>query len=226
MAKKVTHIMPSLASYKLVNENETITKKGSVKGRVIRVEDLPPDVIKRFTSDLNIRDIDKKIKSGNQTYQILAHDAESLSHMIANNIKTKDQSDQITKILWLIGDYLVDEIQTAKQKKINTRVLNELKDKLLILYEEKKVKTKMPPIKEVDKAFTTINAALQIKGLISLYAKKKKEQEILLDKLKKIIKELPSESQLYRKAKEDWDRIDHSKLEISLFTKRNKLWPK
>ncbi len=227
MAKKVTHIMPSLASYKLLTEDETIAKKGSVKeGRVINVEDLPPDVIENFALDLNTGAINKKIKSGNKVYPILAHDVESLSHAITDNIKTKDQSDQITKILWSIGDYLVDETQTIKQKEINARVLNELKDKLLILYGEKKAKIKMPPIKEVDRTFTTINTALQIKGLISLYAKKIKEQEILLDKIKKIIKELPPESQLSQKAKEEWRRIDHSKFEISLFIKRNKLWLK
>lgn len=208
-AKKVTHVIPSFASYKLVDEHETIT----LKGDVIRVEDLSPDIINSFTSDLRVGRIDNKIKSGNQIYQILAHDPESLSHVITDNIQAKEETDQITDILWLIGDYLVDEIQTTKQKEINSRVINELKDKLLILYEEKKIK--IPPIKEVDKAFISINAALQLKGLISLYGKNRKEQIVLLEKLKTAIKDLPSESKLFRKAKEEWDKIDHTNQDTS-----------
>jgi len=209
--KKVTHIIPSFASYKLVNEHETITKKGDV----IRADELSPDMIKKFTTDLTAGSIDKKIKAGNKIYQILAHDSEALSQVISENVKPEEQSDQITEILCLIGDYLVDEVNTAKQKEINIRVLNELKDKLLILYEEKKIK--IPPLEEVDKTFATINAALQIKGLIALYAKNRQEQAVLYEKLKRAIKDLPTESRLYQKAKEDWDRIDHSRIDTALF---------
>jgi len=210
-ARKVIHILPSFATYKLVNEHEAIIKDGSV----IRIEDLPPEAIQKFTLDLNIGEVNKKIKEGDQIHQILAHDPETLSQVVIDYIKDKGQPDELTKILWLIGDYLIDEINSAKQEEINRRVLNELKDRLIILWEEKQVK--MPLAEEVHKTFTAINAALQIKGLISLYKRHRKELVTLIDKLKDIIKTIPPESQLYRKLKEEWDKIDHSNLDITLF---------
>jgi len=161
-ARKVVHILPSFATYKLVNEHEAIVKDGSV----IRIEDLSPGVIQKFTLDLKIGEVNKKIKEKDQIYQILAHDPETISHAVIDQIKNKDQADELTKILCLIGDYLIDEISSAKQEEINRRVLNELKDRLLILWEEKQVKLPLP--EEVHKAFTAINAALQIKGLVFL----------------------------------------------------------
>ncbi|MCX5707081.1 MAG: hypothetical protein NTW13_05460 [Candidatus Omnitrophica bacterium] len=132
-ARKVIHILSSFATYKLVNEHEAIIKDGSV----IRIEDLSPEAIKNFTLDLNIGEVNKKIKDGDQIYKILAHDPETLSHAVIDYIKDKDQLDELTKILWLIGDYLIDEIKSAKQEEINRRVLNELKDRLLILWDRR-----------------------------------------------------------------------------------------
>jgi len=113
---------------------------------------------------------------------------------------------------------LIDGINSAKQEEINRRVLNELKDRLLILWEEKQIK--IPLTEDLHKTFTAINAALQIKGLISLYKRHRKELVTLIDKLKNIIKILPPESQLYRKVKEEWDKIDHSNLDITFFCDR------
>jgi len=210
-ARNVTHIVPSFATYKLVNEHEAIVKDGSV----IKIKNLPPEAIQKFALDLNRGEVNKKLKEEDQIYQILAHDPETLSHKVIDYVKDKDQPDELTKILWLIGDYLIDEIRSAKQEEINRRVLNELKDRLLILWEEKQVK--MPLTEEVHKTFTVINAALQIKGLISLYKRHRKELATLIDKLKDIIKTIPPESQLYRKVKEEWNGIDHSHFDITLF---------
>ncbi len=208
-AKKVTHILPSFATYKLVDEHESIIKENSV----IKIEDLSPEAIQKFTLDLNTGAVNKKIKEGDQVYQILAHDPAILSHGIIDYIKDKGQPDELTKILWLIGDYLIDEINSAKQEEINRRVLNELKDRLLILWEEKQIKILLA--EDLHKTFTAINAALQIKGLVSLYKRHRKELAALIDKLKNIIKTIPPESQLYRKVKEEWDTIDHSNFDIT-----------
>ena len=167
---KVTHIIPSVATYKLINEHESVVEDGSV----IKIKDLSPEVIQSFTLDLNIGEVNKKIKEGNRAYQVLAHDPGALSRGIIDYIKDKDQPDALTKILWLIGDYLIDEINSAKQEEINRRVLNELKDRLLILWEEKKVK--VPLTEEVQRTFTAINAAIQIKGLFSLYKRHRKDE--------------------------------------------------
>ena len=213
-ARKVIHILPSFSTYKLVNEHEAIIKDGSA----ISIQDLPLEVIQKFTLDLKMGEVNKRIKEGDKIYQRLAHDPEILSHQVIDYIKDKDQSDGLTKILWLIGDFLIDEIKSVKQEEINRRVLNELKDRLLILWEEKQIK--MPLIEEVHKIFGAINAALQIKGLISLYKRHRKELVTLVDKLKNIIKTIPSESPLYRRVKEEWDKIDHANLDIGLFENR------
>ncbi len=210
-ARNVTHLVPSFATYKLVNEYEVIIKDGSV----IKIEDLPPEAIQKFGLDLNSGEVNKKLKEGDRVYQILAHDPEILSHKIIDYVKDKDRPDELTKILWLIGDYLIDEISSVKHEEINRKILNELKDRILILWEEKRVK--MPLTEETHKTFTVINTALQIKGLISLYKRHRKELGTLIDKLKDIIKTLPPESQLYRKVKEEWNKIDHSHYDITLF---------
>ena len=210
-ARNITHLVPSFASYKLVNEHEAIIKEGTV----IKIEDLPAEVIQKFTSDLNSAEINKKLKEGDQIYQILAHDPETLSHIVIDYVKDKDQDSELTKILWVIGDYLIDEISSVKQEEINRKILNELKDRIFILWEEKRVK--MPLTEEALKTFTVINAALQIKGLISLYKRHRKELRTLIVKLKNIIKTIPPESQLCRKVKEEWNKIDHSHYDIALF---------
>jgi hypothetical protein len=210
--KNVTHLVPSFASYKLVNEHEVIIKDGTA----IKIEDLPPEVMQKFSLDLNNAEVNKKLKEGDQVYQILAHDPETLSRKVIDHVKDKDQPGELTKILWLIGDYLIDEIGSVKQGEANRKVLNELKDRILISWEEKQLK--VPLTEETHKAFVAINAALQIKGLMALYKKHRKELATITGKLKNIIKTIPPESQLYRKIKEDLDKIGPmgSSLEISL----------
>jgi len=210
-AKKITHVVPSFASYKLVNEHEAIIKDGTV----MKIEDLPAEVIQKFASDLNSAEINKKLKEGDQIYQILAHDPETLSHSVIDYVKDKNENSELIKILWLIGEYLIDEIKSIKQEEINRKVLNELKDRLLILWEEKHVK--IPLTEEVYKTFAVINTALQIKGLVSLYKKHRKELQTIIDKLKDIINTLPPESQLYQKVKEGLGKVEHSPLDVTSF---------
>jgi len=210
-ARKIIHLVPSFASYKLVNENEAIIKEGTV----IKIKDLPAEVIQKFALDLNSAEINKKLKEGDQIYQMLAHDPETLSHNVIDYVKDKDENSELIKILWLIGGYLIDEIKSVKQEEINRKVLNELKDRLLILWEEKHVK--MPLTEEVHKTFTVINTALQIKGLASLYKKHRKELQAIIDKLKDIINTLPPESQLCQKVKEGLGIVEHSPLDATSF---------
>ncbi|MCX5713145.1 MAG: hypothetical protein NTY47_08860, partial [Candidatus Omnitrophica bacterium] len=135
--RNITHLVPSFASYKLVNEHEAIIKEGTA----INIADLPAEVIQKFTSDLNNAEIVNKLKTGDRVYQMLAHDPEILSQKVIDYVKDKGGAEDLTKILWVIGDYLLDETKSSKQEEVNRRVLNELKDRLLILWEEKQVKT-------------------------------------------------------------------------------------
>ena len=51
----------------------------------------------------------------------------------------------------------------------------------------------------VEKTYAVINSALQLKGLISLYNRHKKELTTTISKIKKILKNMPTDSQLYKK---------------------------
>ena len=56
------------------------------------------------------------------------------------------------------------------------------------------------------KNITAISAALELKGLLMLYKKHKKEFESVLDKIKSILESLPPESQLYKETKAEISR--------------------
>jgi hypothetical protein len=51
----------------------------------------------------------------------------------------------------------------------------------------------------VEKTYTVINTALQLKGLMAIYKKHKKSIETTVKRIKNIVKNLPQDSQLYQK---------------------------
>ena len=207
----VKHVVPSFATYKLVKENESIVKEESI----LRLEKLTPEVTQRFSEELNKAQINKLLQEGDKIYQILAHEPGFLSNVVFDLAKDKDNTEELVKILWLIGDYLINEISTAKQEEINRKVIAELKDRLLSLWEQKQESLRWK--EKTQNTFAAINAALQIEGLILLYKKHKKEVEAVTEKLKQILSTIPQESQLYRKTKENLEKIGLPSLDIALF---------
>ena len=169
---------------------------------MLRPEDVPLELLNRFSQDLKEGKVASNIKEKkDRIYSFLAHQPGTLSKIAYDAVKDSKPSEELSKILWLIGDYLIDEINSAKEEEINLRVMHELKEQLLGLWEDKQDKERWQ--KETHKAFESINSCLQIKGLLLLYKKHKKEVETAAEKIAKIVKSLPRQSQLYLKAKEE-----------------------
>ena len=196
------HIIARAASYKLVKEDEKVVKEGGV----IDIGDLPADIINRFSHDLASGNLKERLPKEEKTYQALAHDPMFLSGLVVDSAKRDEHSpDEVAKVLWLIGDYLINEISTAREEDVNRKVMEGLKDHLLTLWEKRKDKERWKD--ETEKTFDAINAALELKAFILLYKKHKKELDSTLAKIKKIMETLPQDSLLYKKAKEDLDKM-------------------
>lgn len=205
------HIIPRFATYKLVEENEKIVKDGGV----LSVEDIPLDFISRFSEDFIKGEVPQNLKKNEKAYLILAHNPKFLSGLVFDLSKEADKTEELAKILWLIGDYLISEISTVREEEINRKILNELKERLLYLLQERPDKARWKD--EIEKMFVTISAALELKGLILLYKKHKKELEAVVNKLVDILETLPFESQIYKKTKEDLEKIGPPSLDSFLF---------
>ncbi|MFH1552962.1 MAG: hypothetical protein ABID83_04925 [Candidatus Omnitrophota bacterium] len=196
----ITHIVPLFVSYKLVKEDEKIVKE---KG-AINVSDFPQDVIDKFSQDLGSGQVPKFIKEGNAGYNAIAHDPVFLSGFVNDFVEKKNTVEELENVLWLVGDYLIEEISTAREEVTNRKILDEFKTRLLSLWENKKEKNWHEAI---HKNMTAISAALELKGLIHLYKKHKKGMQSALKKINSIMETLSQESRLYKKTKEDIDKL-------------------
>lgn len=194
--KNITHVIPLFASYKLVKEDEEIVKERGT----MNVSELPKEVIDKFSQDLSGGQVSKGIREGNANYKTVAHDPEFLSGFVYSIAEKKNTVEELERVLWLMGDYLIDEISTAREEEINRKLLEEFKIKLLSLWEKKKDEKWHETI---HKNVLAISAALELKGLMLLYKKHKKGMDRALKKIKSIMESLPQDSQLYNKTKEE-----------------------
>ena len=195
--KNVTHLVARAATFKLVQENEDIVKKGES----VNIDELPAEVVKMFSKDLVEGKVPEKLKSAGKDYKNAAHNSTFLAGIAYDLLKDKDSPEDLEKVLWLLADYLVDEIGTFKEENMNRKVLEDIRKKLLSIWQEKHGKEKV--LEKVDKTYDVINAALQIKGLLALYKKHKKELEASVKKIKDILNNLPADSRMCQKAIED-----------------------
>ncbi|MCX5678704.1 MAG: hypothetical protein NTY76_06315 [Candidatus Omnitrophica bacterium] len=191
--KKVPHLIVRAATFKLVQENEDIVKRGEF----VKVEELRPDVTERFLKDFTDGKVSEKLASADKDYKIVAHNSTFLAGMTYDLLKTTDEPEDLEKIIWLLADYLIDEIGTSKEEEMNRQVLGEIEKKLLSLWQDKPEKKRLAG--GMEKTCTVISAALQIKGLLTRYKRHKKAIESTAGKIKKIMHSLPVDSQLYRK---------------------------
>lgn len=195
--KKASHLIARAATFKLVQENEDIVKKGGF----VKVEELPPEALKRFSKDFMDGKVSENLKTADKGYKMAAHNSTFLAGLTFNILKEKDTPKDLEKILWLLADYLIDEVGTAKEEDMNQEVLNDIKEKLISMWRDKPGKKDM--VSNLEKTHAVINTALQIKGLLALYKKHKKELESSAGKIKEIMKNLPVNSQLYQKTMKD-----------------------
>jgi len=191
--KKVAHLIARAATFKLVQDDEDIVKKGEF----VKVEDIPPEVLLKFSQDFKDGSVAKNLASAGKEYKNAAHNSTFLAEMTFNLMKEKDAPEDLERVLWLLADYLIDEIGSFKEESMNREVLEDIKKRLLETWKDKP--DKKPMTEHIEKTYTVINTALQLKGLLAIHKKHKKGMEAAVKRIKSIMKNLPPESQLYQK---------------------------
>jgi hypothetical protein len=210
--KGVTHIIPRFATYRLVGEDEKIVKDGAT----LEIDAIPAEIVRQFAEDLKKGIGGRSPEGKEKEYRVLAHDPKFLSGLVTDLTENAGSEEEIGKILWLIGDYLVDEISTAKEEELNQRVLEDLKGQLLASWEQKKGCEMWK--EEAGKTFVAIGAALELKGFLLLYKKHKKGLESAARKLGAILDTLPPGSPACKKTKEKLEKIGPPSLNAALFS--------
>jgi len=200
-SKGAKHIVPRFVTYKLIKEGEKVVAEEKTAAKA----EVSPDARGRFLQDLKNGSVDGLLKEEKKDYQILAHDPTFLFEFICSLIEKNSGVEEIVKILWLIGDYLINEVNTAREENANRRVLAELKDRFFYFSEKRDDKVRWQ--EAVKKTFDEIDMGLELKGLAVIYKKHKKELEILMVKINKKMKTLSTASKVYMKTKEDLGKI-------------------
>lgn len=209
--KKVSHVVARAATFKLVREDEDIVKKGEF----INVEDLSPEILEKFSKDFIGGKVTENLKKADAHYKVAAHNPVFLAGLASDLLKDKSAPQDLEKILWSLADYLIDEIGTAKEEEMNRKVLEDVKKKLLSMWQDKP--EKKYAIQHFEKTYAVISSALQLKELVSVYKRHKKEVESTVSKIKKIMEGLPVDSQLYQKTKEGLVQIGGLSVDESIF---------
>jgi len=197
------HVIPVFASYKMVQENEQIVKEGEM----VNVDQLPPEAAKNFSSDLQHGIIKDKT---------LAHNPLFLCGVFTDLAQTINTPEDLLKVIWVIGEYLIDEISTATEVEVNRKVLEQLKDHLLARFEQKQNKEEWK--KTTEKSFVKIIAALQLKRFLLLYKKHKKQLEVVSKKIGSLLQHIPEDSKLYQKTKEELKQAGIPELDKNMFS--------
>ena len=195
--QKAAHIIAHAASFKLVRDDENIIKKGSF----VKIADLPPQVLEKFSKDLTGGSVGEALKKEDSDYKAAAHDPVFLAGLAADLVGSREAAHDPEKILWLLADYLIEEVSTAREEEINQKILENVKEKLLSGWRDNPEKRGLA--ENVEKTYMAINAALQLKGLLALYKKHKKELETTSRKIKGMIEKLPADSRLCSKIRQD-----------------------
>jgi hypothetical protein len=199
--KGAKHIIPRSATYKIIEEDEKVIKEGQAQA----VEELSFEIRNRFLEDLRKGEVSKRLTNEEQKYRALAHNPIFLAEAVSDLVKGKDSPEELAKVLWLIGDYLIGEIDSAREEKINRRAIEGLKKQIFSLWEKRISKADMA--KHIQKTFAAISLASELKGFILLYEKHKKNMDKTALKIQEIFEILPPESQLYQKMKEKLEKI-------------------
>ncbi|MCX5714178.1 MAG: hypothetical protein NT033_05090, partial [Candidatus Omnitrophica bacterium] len=120
--QNVVHLTARAATFKLVQENEDIVKKGDF----IKVDELPPEILERFSKDLADGKVSETLKTADKNYKIAAHNSTFLAGLAFNLLKDTDAPADLEKTLWALADYLIDEVGTFKEEEMNRSVLEEI----------------------------------------------------------------------------------------------------
>lgn len=199
--KGCEHVITRSATYKVIEEDEKVVKKDEF----LAVEELSFEIRQRFLEDLKRGEVVEQLKKEEQKYRTLAHNPRFLAKIVDDFVKDKNSPEELAKALWLIGDYLIGEIDSAKEEKINRKAIEELKKQIFALWNDKISPKDMK--KHIQKTFAAISLASELKGLLALCQKHKENMNRTVSKIQKILETLPQDSQLHQKTKEKLKKI-------------------
>ena len=277
------HIIPHLATYQLVQENEQVVKEGSV----VDVDKLSSKAIKDYASELKHAATSNKLPSGSvdeiskflfnlsrnpaedntakNTGQLaseiikpaedgkisgpalkdaalksdgqpsleviglfsadlrngvirdklLMRDPIFLCKVLTNLTQAMNTVEELSRIIWTIGGFLIDDISSAKEIEANRKICAQLNNHLVAQWEQKA--SKEPGKKIIEEAFVQIIAALQIEKYILAYIKHKKGLEAVLKKIKNMLKDAPEDNVLYQQIKNELRKIGPPKYDGNMF---------
>jgi hypothetical protein len=194
-AKGSAHMVVRDATFKLVQEDEAVVKKGGI----LKMDELPQELVKRFSQDLVAGKVASQLKVRDKDYKMAAHDANLVAGLAFDMVEKEGSPQSLEKVLWAVADYLIGEISTTKEEDVNRKVLDEMKAYFITHLKTKNAAPEWE--KEAHRTFAVIDTALQLKGLTALYRKHKKGMAIAYKKISSILDNLPADSELYKKTK-------------------------
>ena len=280
------HIIPHLATYQLVQENEQVVKEGSVidvdklsskavKDYVADLKHAPPpkapsgsvDEISKFLFNLSHNQAeDNTTKNAGQSSpaiikpaeagailgpdskdaahesgvqensrtsleavglfsadlrngvirdKLVMHDPIFLCKVLTNLTQAISTVEELSRIIWTIGEFLIDDISMPKEIEANRRICEQLNNHLIAQWEQKE--SKEQGTKTIEESFVQIITALQIKKYILSYIKHKKGLEAVLKKIKSMLKDVPEDNKLYQQIKNELRKIGPPKFDGNMF---------
>lgn len=273
----VKHIIPHLATYQLVQENEQVVKEGSV----VDVDKLSSKAIKDYESDLkhaspshkppsgsadeigkflyNLQHNIAEDKAANNTGQLspviikpaeegaalktggqdsqssleavslfssdlrngvirdklLMRDPMFLCKVLTNLSQAINTVEELSKIIWIIGEFLIDDISSTKEVETKRKICEQLNNHLVDQWDQKENKEQGRKI--IEESFAHVIAALQVKKYMLAYIKHKKGLEAILKKINKMLKDVPADNVLYQQIKTELRKIGSPKYDGDLF---------
>lgn len=123
--------------------------------------------------------------------------------------------EELSRIIWTIGGFLIDDIFLTKEIEANRKICEQLNNHLIAQWEQKESKEQGKKI--IEESFVKIIAALQIKKYILSYIKHKKGLEAVLKKIKNMLKDLPEDNVLYQQIKNELRKIGSPKYDSNMF---------
>lgn len=282
------HIIPHLATYQLVQENEQVVKEGSV----INVDQLSSKAIKDYASDLKNAPPNKKpvagsvdeiskflfnlqhnptadktpqnagplamdvvgpaesdkvagpgskgaavnpggpdhgqsslefingfasdLKNGVIRDRLLMRDSAFLCKVLTNLAQAINTLEELAKIIWIIGEFLIEDISSVKEVDAKRRMCEQLSNHLIAQWGHKENQAQFK--KTIEESFVRVVAALQIKKHILAYIRHKSGLEVTLKKIHKMLKDVPEDNALYRQIKNELQKIGPPKYDDNIFT--------
>lgn len=164
------------------------------------------EVVSMFSADL---------RNGVIKDKLLMHDPIFLCRVLTNLSQAINTMEELSRVIWTIGEFLIDDISSAKGVEANRKICAQLNNHLITQWEQKESKAQGKKI--IEESFVKIIAALQIKKYILSYLKHKKGLEAVLKKIKNMLKDVPEDNVLYQQIKNELRKIGPPKYDGNMF---------